>query len=765
MDTTFAHLNTELARIDLLIHRRVGAMERAAAAIAAADAAGRGAETPGSPMHMSAEEAMRILQQPFGTVAQTLDDPEDEANYAVALARLEAQISAIVGAVDETGEESRLVRLATICELTRFDLDCLLIAMAPAIDLRYERLFGFLHDDLTRRRATANLMLDLLAQAGPERLLYFERFGENAPLMRHRLLEPVAEPGIIQPVALNQGLAVNGTIVAWLLGDYHPDAALADYVEYQAEPMGAEALQALGMLMGRGGEQASDAEEDESTRMPLTLALTAEQVGEIAHAAENDAFLVLVGKDRSTQVAAQRAYAAMLGTPLLTLDMRAVVRPGPETGEDRHLELRRDLRDLLALFLRDAGLIHATAAITGWDAVLQDGSPPATLMSLLVNYVGPVAIASEGHWRSHAVTRARRFTWLDLPLPDYAQRREMLGSLANRIPAMLSEPPDEEIDVVGLAGRYRLTAEQMEDMLATALDRAGQNERGLRNADLFAAARDHSSPRLASLARKLSLRYDWDDLILPDDQVERLRELVGMVRGRAQVLDEWGLLKKLAPSYGVTALFAGSPGTGKTMAAEVIAKALDLDVFKIDLSGMVSKYIGETEKNLEKVFNEAENTSAILFFDEADAIFGKRSEVKDAHDRYANIETSYLLQRMEAYDGVTILSTNLRANLDEAFTRRMNSIVDFPFPDEEQRLRIWQTLYPKQVPSADDVDLTLLARRFKIAGGSIRNILVAAAYFASTDGGVLAMRHLMHGTRRELQKLGRLTEDSDFLRA
>jgi SpoVK/Ycf46/Vps4 family AAA+-type ATPase len=198
------------------------------------------------------------------------------------------------------------------------------------------------------------------------------------------------------------------------------------------------------------------------------------------------------------------------------------------------------------------------------------------------------------------------------------------------------------------------------------------------------------------------------------------------------------------------------------MAAEVIAGELNLDLYKIDLSTMVSKYIGETEKNLEKIFTEAESSNAILFFDEADAIFGKRSEVKDAHDRYANIEVSYLLQRMEAYDGVTILATNLRANLDEAFTRRLQFAVDFPFPEKEHRLRIWQTLLPPEVPCAPDVNFELLARRFKLAGGNIRNIIVNAAYLAAADGGQVTMRHLLHGTRRELQKMGRLVGEEDL---
>jgi SpoVK/Ycf46/Vps4 family AAA+-type ATPase len=212
----------------------------------------------------------------------------------------------------------------------------------------------------------------------------------------------------------------------------------------------------------------------------------------------------------------------------------------------------------------------------------------------------------------------------------------------------------------------------------------------------------------------------------------------------------------------VTILFAGPPGTGKTMAAEIMAGELGLDLFKIDLSGVVSKYIGETEKNLEHIFDEAATSNAILFFDEADSLFGKRSEVKDSHDRYANLEISYLLQRMEAYDGVTILATNLRANLDEAFTRRLQFAIDFPFPEEDDRLRIWNALFPPGVPRDSGLDFARLASRFKIAGGNIRNVIVNAAYLAAEDGGQVTMQHLLHGTRRELQKMGRLLNEDDL---
>jgi SpoVK/Ycf46/Vps4 family AAA+-type ATPase len=222
------------------------------------------------------------------------------------------------------------------------------------------------------------------------------------------------------------------------------------------------------------------------------------------------------------------------------------------------------------------------------------------------------------------------------------------------------------------------------------------------------------------------------------------------------VFGGWGFSAWGTRGMGVTALFGGPPGTGKTMAAEVLAGDLGLDLYKVDLSGVVSKYIGETEKNLRRIFIEARSGNAILFFDEADALFGKRTEVSDAHDRYANIETSYLLQQMEQYDGVVLLATNLRQNLDEAFTRRIRFIVEFPFPDADSRARIWRTHFPPAAPIAPDVDVEFLAREFAVAGGTIRNIVLNAAFLAVADGGVIDRRHILHGTRREFEKIGRL---------
>jgi SpoVK/Ycf46/Vps4 family AAA+-type ATPase len=280
--------------------------------------------------------------------------------------------------------------------------------------------------------------------------------------------------------------------------------------------------------------------------------------------------------------------------------------------------------------------------------------------------------------------------------------------------------------------------------------------------DLQAAARLQSQPRLSDVAQRIEARYRWDDIVLPEERVAQLREIALQVRYQHVVYEQWGFAPKASLGRGVSALFVGESGTGKTMAAEVIAAELGLDLYKIDLSGLVSKYIGETEKNLSRVFDEASGANAILFFDEADAVFGKRTEVRDSHDRYANIEVSYLLQKIEEYDGIVVLASNLRANLDEAFLRRLKAIIDFPFPEEADRRRIWELNLRSRAPLADDVDLEFAARQFRLAGGNIRNIALLGAFLAASEGGPIAMRHVVRAARREFQKLGRLVTQADF---
>ena len=280
--------------------------------------------------------------------------------------------------------------------------------------------------------------------------------------------------------------------------------------------------------------------------------------------------------------------------------------------------------------------------------------------------------------------------------------------------------------------------------------------------DLRRGARAQNAAGLERLARRVEPAVGWDDIVLPEAARSQLRDLASRARNRDQVLIEWRMRKGGGRGRGVTALFAGDSGTGKTMSAEVIAGELGLDLYTVNLATVVDKYVGETEKNLERIFAEAGGVNAVLLFDEADAIFGKRSEVRDAHDRYANIESAYLLQRMETFDGLAILATNLRSNIDDAFTRRLDMIIDFPAPDETSRLAIWQQCLKPPAPSAPDLDLEFCARSFTLSGGNIRSAATTAAYLAAGNGGSIGMPELISAIQQEYRKLGRLVLEREF---
>jgi hypothetical protein len=282
------------------------------------------------------------------------------------------------------------------------------------------------------------------------------------------------------------------------------------------------------------------------------------------------------------------------------------------------------------------------------------------------------------------------------------------------------------------------------------------------SAHLRGGARAQNAAGLERLARRVEPDVGWADLVLPTSVIKALHDLAGRAQHRDLVLTEWRMRPGGGRGRGITALFAGDSGTGKTMSAEVIAAELGLDLYTVNLATVIDKYIGETEKNLERIFTEASGVNAVLLFDEADAIFGKRSEVRDAHDRYANIESAYLLQRMETFDGLAILATNLRSNIDEAFTRRLDSIIDFPPPTEHLRFELWRRCLAPPVPCAPDVDLAFCARAFTLSGGNIRSVAITAAYRAAEAGRPITMSDLIVAIQLEYRKLGRLVLEQEF---
>lgn len=376
----------------------------------------------------------------------------------------------------------------------------------------------------------------------------------------------------------------------------------------------------------------------------------------------------------------------------------------------------------------------------GWEAAVCTALCQRAVLALELDAMTPAA----RRWIARVdtvpwvVSSRYPLTLTDLPAVRFVERE------APDTPA-----DDAEVHRVlgGIPGGHRLSADQL-DRLALADELSAEQ-----------AVRRLASGELDHLATRIRPRRTWDDLVVPAHQLAQLKEIVARVKHRAKVFDDWGF--RAVPSAGVLVLFSGPSGTGKTMSSEIIAGELGLDMFKIDLSMLVDKYIGETEKNLERVFAAAEGGGVLLVFDEADAVFGKRTKVSDSHDRYANVQTSYLLARLESYDGLAVLTTNLAGNIDQAFMRRLHASVEFKLPEEQERLLIWRSAFPSTAPIGD-VDVEFLARQFKISGGSIRNAALTAAFAAADADEPVSMRHAIHGLRREYLKLGRIITQADF---
>ncbi|MGZ4234697.1 MAG: ATP-binding protein [Solirubrobacteraceae bacterium] len=454
-----------------------------------------------------------------------------------------------------------------------------------------------------------------------------------------------------------------------------------------------------------------------------------ESVADVARSlqAETHLPLVVCGPDASAIV------ATAAGRPRVLLDVRDLERP-------------RALADATLA----AALEHALLCFDGLED-LNAGERSRLLEQIDSRPERSVLI---GRTRREAQALADRTVLLvELPFPSFAERRLAWEGFSGAAGA------------TDVAAKFRLSIEQI--VAAAEVSRVAARTRGLDTpeaADLDLGARHASSSRLGDLAARLSPGYSFDDLVLPDRQRDLLRSISAYLRHRDRVLSEWGYERTVARTQGLKVLFAGESGTGKTMAAQVLAAELGLDLFRVDLATVVSKYIGETEKNLERIFTAADGSNAILFFDEADALFGKRSEVSDSHDRYANIEVAYLLQRMELYPGAAILATNFKRNIDDAFVRRLDFVVDFPFPEADDRKKIWRLVLPQDAPVADDIDLDFLATQFKLSGGAIRNCSLAAAFRAADENGEISMGHLVRAVAQEYGKQGRLTLEADFER-
>lgn len=596
---------------------------------------------------------------------------------------------------------SGLARLASIYGLSDFETMAVVLALAVEIDPRYGRLVAYFNDHAARQRPTVGLALALFPVAPDARQVARSSFAPSGALRRYALLEVLGEG----PFA-DRSIRVSEPVWPRLVGGSSRSAG-----KYRASPQ----------------------------RSLSELAMADEQRGRVAHVAEllrhraqQAPAVLLRGPSGSGRSALAGALAAAID--LGTLEVSARVLFDPDKGP---------------AVVRDA-MWHDAALV-----VLVDD--PDTSRETPRHF--PLEVPS--FWISEqSLHDAVRTATIAAPLGVEVTRPTPAIRAALWLDALGSQSSGTEIDVHALAARYRFGPQRIYVAAALAAARAkslDEGARALSMAELMEICRELPANSFAGLAERMPCPYVRDDLVVSQKVWRELELAKAWVDQGVRVLDEWGLRRKVPNASSLSCLFTGSPGTGKTMAAQVLARELGLDVYRIDLSRVVSKYIGETESNLSKVFDAAEECNAILFFDEADVLFGKRTEIKDAHDRFANIEVGYLLQRLETHEGVCILATNLRSNLDAAFTRRLQIIAHFEAPGARERLAIWRRLL-MDAPTADDVDLEFLAERFALVGGEIRNAVLTACFLASREGDTVGMRDLVVGLWRELDKEGRIVD-------
>lgn len=363
---------------------------------------------------------------------------------------------------------------------------------------------------------------------------------------------------------------------------------------------------------------------------------------------------------------------------------------------------------------------------------------------------GVFFIAGEEPLQTGAYLEQVSYLELELPMPDFAESCELWEQRFTQMGCAYLKPQE-------WANKFVFTPGQIKEAAEQAFRYAGAEGRSvLERADLQRGCYHLLRGCMGKKATRIRACYTWDELVLPPYQKQKLRDACNQAASRKHVYETWGFDKKIAYGKGLSVVFAGPPGTGKTMAAQVMALELCLDLYRIELPAVVSKYIGETEKNLEEIFEQAKKSQVILLFDEADVLFSKRTEVRDSNDKYSNMEAAFLLQKMEEYEGITILATNFLQNFDEAFKRRMKFIIDFPFPDAGHRFEIWKQVFPLEVPIEEELDYEFLAAAFELSGSNIKNAALHAAFLAAAEEGSVSMKHLIAGVRNEYGKNGKM---------
>lgn len=659
-------------------------------------------------LSMSAEEAEHLLNAPFFPPHAIPAGQADALRPYWAESQHLAAIVAMRLAQHDNIWPLRLMRLTLLANLSEPAQYVLWLCLLAELDVRYARLVGYFHDDLTQSHLTVALAQQLLKPLLPD--------------------EPEAAVHAVQ--TLRQA------------------SLLLEAPFLKVAPRFVTFVQGSDMLT----DPLSSAAQWHSVSLPLdTLNLSAKKRGQLNKIAawwqtqlEPGTRLFLYGPQGSGRLKAAIAMSSAWKRPLFCIDVRSA------------LNNTENWPQFVQQALWEAKLSGGTVAWSGCERLRQREHKQAwrDLLTAVAAYPYPVFLLDQHYWHPDGQTPRTPFFRIEFSTLSFSARLDLWRTLLADLDI------DSKAFAETLANSFQFTEGQIEAAFVTAHELALIENGRLTLNHFFTACRRESEQHLIQMAQRIEPRshLTFDDLILPSACRRQLDELRQRMQLRQRVHAELGFEKRLTLGKGLVALFSGASGTGKTMAAELLAREQGVDLYKVDLSAVVSKYVGETEKNLNRVFAEAEDANAIILFDEADALFGKRSEVKDARDRWANMEVNYLLQRVEEYQGSVILTSNFQQNIDEAFLRRIQMVIPFPFPTAKERFLIWKGMFPADVQAPPDDALQLLSERFELSGGSLKNIVVDAAYRALVDDNTavptITVRHVVAAIGREYQKLG-----------
>lgn len=701
---TRAHLIDELERVSQILEHWD------------ADAA----DMPSEPQQT--DDSVDLAQHPEGL---ELNLP-DEAATAI-----ENRADEIATRCAET-DESVSLRLRTLAErfgLSRNHLDVFLLAAAPDLDPDFEDSFRVLQNDTGAMNATVGFIASLFATNESSRFAATALVGPGSPLRQHGLIE-LSEPVGASRSHRRRLLSVDPRLLSFLEGHRDLDPVLNQIATLETPTLTPDDLQ-LEPSIRRRLQKITNTESSTSSRIHY--------------------FYGPEGAEK------QRAVRSLTDQQLLRADLEAVLQ-----------------NELLDRFRREALLQDCPVHLTNvTEATTQEGRTDDSEAEDTTNHLSidevVKALAPLEHdlfltggkqWTPASDVRETGYVLIEFPKPGFDLREELWREHTDIL--------GDDVDPTTLANTFELTQGEILDAIATAhalTDTAGgakerQQPTEINREAVIQGCKAQSAQGLDDLAEQMVPNADWDDIVLPSDTERQLKEVAARVKYRGTVYEDWGFEERFSRGTGVVTLFAGPSGTGKTMAAEIIANDAGMDIYKIDLSSVVSKYIGETEENMERIFDAARDSNAILLFDEADAVFGQRAGVSDATDRYANAEVNYLLQRIETYDGIVLMTTNYESNIDDAFMRRIHQTVSFQRPEKAARKAIWQVTFPEETPT-EDIDYEFLAQ-LELTGGNIRNVAQTAAVLGAEDGMVVRMRHIVKAIQREYDKLDKMLDPSDF---